>query len=332
MRTAIAGIEETPDLQARSLSWDLGGLVLIVAGVIWTQTSGVLAGGAPDPPSWLAVGAAGAFLAGRIAGGYAPALMGGLAGALVVALFVPNLSEALSGDSAAPPLGYENANAALALQGCLGAVMAALATRAGLARGAAIVLAITCAVLAVAVGSRAVWLMLPAALAIIFAPLSTERALRACMIAFGCVLVGTIGLGLVGASQESASDERRVVLWGEAIDLMLAEPVAGAGPGRYAAVSEIAAGDPDVDWAHHGFLQVGAEQGLVGLGLMVALLAWGFGRLAVAADRGRVRVVAACALAVLATHASIDYVLHFPLLVLTCAGLVGSATARRHLR
>ncbi|MGH2737774.1 MAG: polysaccharide deacetylase family protein, partial [Actinomycetota bacterium] len=77
---------------------------------------------------------------------------------------------------------------------------------------------------------------------------------------------------------------------------------------------------------HHGFLQQGAETGLVGLGLLVVLFLWGFWRLVLAGPSG-MAVMGAFALGGLGILACSDYVFHFPLVVAVTAGLLGAAVA-----
>jgi peptidoglycan/xylan/chitin deacetylase (PgdA/CDA1 family) len=120
--------------------------------------------------------------------------------------------------------------------------------------------------------------------------------------------------------------KRRVALWHDGLDLMVQEPLTGVGPGRFAAEAATAQTDFDARWAHHGFLQQGAETGLVGLGLLVLLFLWGFWRLALAGPSG-MTVMGAFALGGLGILACSDYVFHFPLVTAVTAGLVGAAVA-----
>jgi O-antigen ligase len=121
-------------------------------------------------------------------------------------------------------------------------------------------------------------------------------------------------------------EEPRVALWRDAVDLMLEDPLTGVGPGRFAYESEGAQADRDARWAHHGFLQQGAETGIVGLALLVLMFAWGFWRLASVPPSG-MAVMGAFALAALGVLACSDYVFHFPLVTGTTAALVGAAVS-----
>jgi O-antigen ligase len=108
---------------------------------------------------------------------------------------------------------------------------------------------------------------------------------------------------------------------------MIEHPVLGVGPGRFAEAAGPASADPDARWAHNEFLELGAETGIVGALLLLALFAYGFLRLHVVADASPVAPLAATSLAVLGIHAAYDYILHFPAVPMAAAALVGAATA-----
>jgi O-antigen ligase len=130
---------------------------------------------------------------------------------------------------------------------------------------------------------------------------------------------------------EATVTERREALWHDAIDLMRAHPVRGVGPDGFATASPTARSDPDEPWAHNAFLQAGADLGVPGLVLLVALFAWAFARLAQAASRAADSArassvaVALAALAALAIHGCIEYVLQRPAVPAVTAALVGAA-------
>jgi peptidoglycan/xylan/chitin deacetylase (PgdA/CDA1 family) len=130
------------------------------------------------------------------------------------------------------------------------------------------------------------------------------------------------GQGLVVSGLAGRRD-----LWREAYLVMAAHPVTGVGPGGFASTGPGARRDPDLRWAHHEFLQEGAETGAPGLVLLVLAFLWGFARL-VAAPPDRVTALGAASLAVLGVHASVDYILHFPAIPAAAAVLLGTAQGR----
>jgi O-antigen ligase len=148
--------------------------------------------------------------------------------------------------------------------------------------------------------------------------------------AFIAVLLATIVLGLTysGGSTRlsSALTERRLELWHDALVIVGEHPVTGAGLDRFEELSPTARSDRDARWAHHEFLQLGAETGVPGLALMVALFAWGFVRLAAGAPSTG-RAIAAGGLAAAGMAASVDYVFHFAAVPIAAAVLLGAGVA-----
>jgi O-antigen ligase len=172
----------------------------------------------------------------------------------------------------------------------------------------------------------------------------TPKAARVAVLAlaalFVLVLATTVVLGArhsiggpagpLGRVANDTLTERRLVLWHDALTLLRLNPEVGVGPGRFKHFSPTARMYPGGRWAHNEFLQHGAETGVVGLALLGLIFLWGFARLWTTAD-GRMAVLGAAALAVLGVHASVDYVMHFPMVPIFAAALVGagSASARR---
>ena len=190
----------------------------------------------------------------------------------------------------------------------------------------------------------------PAALVLLLpiAALAPRASAMARAAPFGCgllfivVLTATIALGsfytpmdrsgLVDRVVDSTLTERRAALWHEALVIMAEHPIAGVGVDGFQVFSPTARSDPDARWAHNGFLQQGAETGVVGLILLVLLFVWGFVRLAATATPDAFSALGAVALAALGIHASVDYILHFPAVPLTAAALVGAAGASQKRR
>jgi O-antigen ligase len=103
--------------------------------------------------------------------------------------------------------------------------------------------------------------------------------------------------------------------------------VTGIGPGRFAAESEVAQRDQDARWAHNEYLQQGAEEGLLGLVVLVALVGWGFLRAWTSPSPDAVTALGVAALGIVAIHASVDYIFHFPAIPVAAAALLGATQA-----
>ena len=74
-------------------------------------------------------------------------------------------------------------------------------------------------------------------------------------------------------------DYGRAEAWGDAYEILSEHPVFGVGPGGFRDASRTARRERDLRWAHNGYLQIGAEIGVVGLFLYLTLFAWTFMRL-----------------------------------------------------
>ena len=112
------------------------------------------------------------------------------------------------------------------------------------------------------------------------------------------------------------------------MDIAADEPVFGVGPGFFAQASPTALADADARWAHSAYLQVGAETGVIGAALLGLVLLWVFGALYRSRQDERLIVIGTAAVTALAVHAAINYVAHFPALVIIAALLAGLASAR----
>jgi O-antigen ligase len=237
-------------------------------------------------------------------------------------------------------LGYANATAALLVQATFAGVMVFVTAR---SRAGRIIGATAAGIFATGViltGSVTAAVMMPT---VFLLALLVERirGIRAAIVACGCVFgvtllvtlaLGASGLG-TGASPvdhlvRATISSQRVTLWGESLSLMADDPLLGVGPERFAQTSPTAVSDADLRWAHNEFLQAGAESGILGYLAGVGIFIWGFVSLYLGSP-ARVAVVAACALAVLGVHASVDYVLHFPTVALTGAALLGTGLGAR---
>jgi O-antigen ligase len=266
--------------------------------------------------------AAGRWIGSRSTAAVPLAIGFGVGGAIALAL--PDVIEA--GGS---PTGYANANADLAAVAALAALatIQLLGTR-GL-RSAAAALAALLAVSVVATGSVAGTVFF--AVAGLLALASTQPLGRTAAVAGGavvvCLLLG-ITIAVSHGSDMGGLEERageRADLWAAAADQAAASPFRGNGPSSYEQAATVS-DDEDLRWAHHEYLQTAAEEGLIGLLLLLAVVACAYLRLLVAPSHARA-VIGATVLTVVAAHATVDHVLHHAAVPITLAVLVGWATA-----
>ena len=269
-------------------------------------------------------------------------LYGAVAAGSVI-LLVLQAPDGLSGAPLAGPLGYGNANGALCAQGTAAAMIPVLTARARWLRPLGLLMALSLVLMAWATGSLAGF---GASLLCLFVPLAVAltpvrhrmRAASAVVVAAATfastVLVLTGVLATTHAADQSSSgvfdrlaaqglSERRVVLWSEAVDLLVANPGTGVGAGRFQEESATANRDDDARWAHSGFLQYGAETGLLGLLSLLGLTGCMFFVMWRTCRSNPVAAIGACATGAVATHATIDYVLHFPSVPLLAVATVG---------
>jgi O-antigen ligase len=180
-----------------------------------------------------------------------------------------------------------------------------------------------------AAGLALVW----GALAALSPPPAGSRAAVAIMLV---AFVGAVGgTSLIGASATEppravarALGERRLDLWRDAGDLIRREPLTGVGAGRFPIESPTAASDRDTRWTHNGFLEMAAETGLAGGVLLAGVFVWALAS-ALAPGADRTMAAGAAVVATLGMHATVDYVLRFPWIVITAAALAGSALGGR---
>ncbi len=317
---------------------DAVGVALLVASIGWTFVSAAASGGSAAPVAGLLLASAAALVVGRLLGSIRPSLVPAVVTAsAAVAMLLPGTFDRRPLEGL---FGYANAAAAFFALASVAALMVACSARATGSRVAGVVAAIAFATVPIARGSLAPTALLvlgPVALLVARDGRGVRLVVAGCAALFVLALLGTAWLGATTVVDEDrrssegvverALSARRVALWHDALSLMTAHPVAGVGPGRFAEESAVARADVDARWAHQEFLQQGAEQGIVGLVLLVGLVLWGFAGLWVTGSADRVVALGAAALAVLAVHACVDYVLHFPAIPIACAALVGTAQA-----
>lgn len=312
---------------------DGAGLGLAAGIAVALGVATALGGGRPLPRVALVVATVTTLLvARRVARTRPVAVATAVAFAPVIALVVPGRSE-----SVADPFWYANATGALLLVASGGALLVARSVVCGVTRGVAHAVALawftaTWAVGAVAAGAFGALLMLVATLP--RRPGLGRRAVAAgaALTVVGLALTVTLGITYTPGARTSLAErvvdttmgELRVILWRDAVQLVREQPLRGIGPGRFADNSPIALRRDDASWAHNEYLQFAAETGVPAALLLLALVGWAFVLLWRVASDAPV-LPAAVVLAGVAVNATIDYVWHFPWILLALAALVGTA-------
>jgi O-antigen ligase len=222
----------------------------------------------------------------------------------------------------APPLGYANANAALAVA-AVALLLAGVNRWPTGIRTALWVTACVVAVWTVYIGSAAG--AVGAAIVLAAAGVQGRVAPRVAATGAGVLVAGGIAVSaFLGALQPpGASDlltSTRLSLWSQSMTAMLTHPLFGLGPGAFAE-QNLAAGDSDTAKAHSLWLETGAELGFPGL--LLALLCAAL-VLVVLAQSGSPAAVVGCGLAAaFGLHTCIDYVADFPAVIAVVAFTMG---------
>ena len=294
----------TPERNATGL-----GLGVLLAG--WPLFAAPEAPGTAKAAGIVLIGV-GAWTVGVLAGRHRPVLAAGALTGLVVVALLSGLPGSLTADPQALPLGYANANAALAAAAVLALVTVSHLVADRSLHRAMVAAAVTLTVLVAASGSQAgtatCVLMLAAAPVL---PRGRRLLWQGVAVGvMGAASAVTAWLALTPGTARpdivvAALSETRISLWEDALDLAGQRPLVGVGAGEFALQSPVALADPDLAWAHSTPLQVLAEQGVVGLLLLTAVVAWLVWVL------GRRAVL----LAILALQPLVDYVLAFPAVV-----------------
>lgn len=306
---------------------DLVGVGIVASLALWVLFAGPPGEGRPWPVLELLTGMVVAFAAGRMPWRTPelPYRLVAVAVAGAVALSWPGV---LRADG--PPTGYANANASLTAI----AVFAALAvgTRShGAARRAWTVLAAALYATTILTGSIAGVASLSLALGLL--TLERRTHLRGLTVLGGAVVVAAAVVATTGIAfgvDAGGLDDRlgvRAELWAEALAMAEEHPLQGIGPGQFASQTAVSR-DDDLRWVHHGYLQVAAELGAVGLALVACLATWIGAQLLHQARRCPRRAAwGAGATVVIGVHATMDYVWHVPTVMLVFALVLGSSTA-----
>lgn len=326
---------------------DLVGLTLVGLLIGWAsicanQTSGASARNL----NLLLLAATGAYVLARLATPYVPWVVAVTAIVLVAVVMLSH--QALHNDPLAGPLGYGNSDAALGLLGTVAAAMTATGTKRWWIRAPAVLIAVAGAVAAGLDGSKAACAgagVVVVATAVMLKWPLRRAAIVAGAIATALILAITVVLGLAYATKPAhpnAADRlvertltyNRPLLWHDAEQLTAHHPGFGVGPERFQRTSPTALSDPlDLRWAQNVLLQQTAELGIVGGAISTALVGWCFLALGRSRRNPALVAVAAIGLAAVLGQALQDYILHYAVVTITAAGLLGAATSRsRRLR
>lgn len=249
-------------------------------------------------------------------------------GAVVIGAVVVTWPGALQAGGA--PLGYANANATLTALGVIAAIGAARAAGSVEQRNRWLALGGCLAAATALTGSVAGILSLLAALVLLAVAAAARwppAILGGASILLSATLAVTVAIALGGdPAGLGARTDVRGQLWTAAADIAADDPIRGIGPGEFAPQNPVS-DDADLRWAHHGYLQVAAELGVVGLLLVLALIGWVIARLWIASTGGPVgSSLGGAALLVVGLHGAVDYVWHVPAVLLVLAALLGDAT------
>lgn len=317
---------------------DLGALVTLAALIGWVAVAGRVAGARPEPVIGLLVAVGAAYAVARVASSVhdwaVPAVVTVVALGVAVWYF-----DTLSARPLGGPLGYSNATGAFYLQAAAAAVMVAVRGPAGSVRQGAVTLAVAFAAVPWVNGTdtaAALVLALVLVGAVAAGRLQVRTVLAFSAATAVAVLAVTVGLGatygpdrsgLADRALDATLSERRPALWHDALVLLRSEPLTGVGPGRFGELGSTARTDADAAWAHHELAELGAETGLPGVVLALALVAFAFAVLW-RGPRDAATAAAGVALAALVIHSSVDYVLHFPAVGLAAAAVAGAGRAR----
>lgn len=349
-RTAIAssvgGRRDLGDRPGRDLRLDAVGSGLVVAMVAWTWISAADAGGDAGPQCALLAVCAAAYAVSRLVSSVWRPLVPLAVSAVALIEVVLAPADALSLRPLSGPFGYVNAKGAFFALVVVAGLTVTTSARWLPLRVLGVGAAVAAAIVPFASASyMAAWLAVVVPAVALTLGLIAHRP-RAAVVACGALvfiaLSLTMAVGAAWTPDRPAALERlvsvtvtenRPQLWHEALHIVAQHPLMGIGPGRFVEGSPTAAHDPnDFRWAHHGFLQVAAETGIPGLLLLISVFAWAFVRLG-AGPSDATSAMAAAAIAIVGTHATVDYVLHFPAVPLVAAALLGAgATRARHHR
>ncbi len=322
---------------------DLLGLALLTAAVAWTYAAAWASGGNPNRIAELLLAAGAALLAARLVASASRLAVPAVVVGAAVLVWLFSKGEVLRNTPLAGPFHYANAKGAFFMLSAVAALMLAVGSGRRAVKVVGAIAALAFALVPVLTG------VVTASVLVIAAPVAGVVAARGPASARGVVIIAgalfvaalliTVllagmysprnGSGVVTRVEDASLSGRRVALWHDAWRLMTAYPETGVGPNRFQVFSPVArAHAPDDRWAHNEFLQQGAEEGVIGFLLSGALVVWVLARLQARQRMDAFTALAAVAVAGLGIHATVDHVLHVPVLPVIASALAGAGIAR----
>jgi O-antigen ligase len=312
------------------------GLVLVLAA--WIVVSALVQTGNPWPQVAIVGAATISYAAGRVLGGRRAVSVLAIVVVIILVGIVAGGPSTVSGGPVVPPLGYANANGAVFVIGAAAALAIATVADQEPVRRVGGVLGVILVGITLRTESRAAAVL---AIGVLLVAVAAHR-LRRWVVWVGPLFIlatvtVTVGLGLTHTSPRFSPlveglSELRTQLWREALEISAAEPVFGVGPGMFAQASPSALADSDTRWAHSAYLQAAAEIGIVGVVLLSLVLLWVFGALYRSWQDLRFIVIGTAAATAVAVQAAIDYLAHFPVVMIVAALFTGLASSRAQLR
>jgi hypothetical protein len=313
------------------------GLILLSACAAWSLITAAAHDGRPEGVLLAVLAVAAGHAVGRVSGALLPvaAPCAGAAAGLALAVALPRLS---AGPRYAAPLGHAGGTAALLALATGAACCAAWSTPVPVLRLALRVLATGIVLTGGVLGSAAGCVASAAVLLCSLAAGSVSR--RA-----GCLLGLAVAAALVaGTTWALAADvlpgglarvlegrltEHRVALWQDALRLAGRNRGLGIGPGRFGELGGTAPQTLSADGKpHSAVLQLAAEQGPIGVCLVVAVFGWVLLALGRSPRSTPVALTAGAALTALAACATVSNALSFTTVTVGAGLLAGWATAR----
>lgn len=319
------------------------GIALLATAATWSQLTALRPGADGLPVLAFFASCAAAYVGGRLLATrsqlLAPLIIVGI-GAALIAIATP--AEVYTRAPRGGPFGYSSITGAFFAQ-CAFAAMTAAAVGPSVAlRAATVVAAIAFGYVTLAtdtISAAAALFLLTPVIWVVKERFGVARAILACQVTFVAALVVTLGWaaayspddrsGPIDRLVDATLSERRIEFHHDALSMMLDHPLTGVGSGRYAELSPAVARDADEPWAHHEFLQHGAEAGVLGFALLVLLFLWAFEMLKRCVSSRAASVLAATALCALGLQACVEHIFQQPAVPALAAALVGVAIGMR---
>lgn len=237
----------------------------------------------------------------------------------------------------AGPFHYVNATGTFFALASIAGLMLASGGRGFLGKGLGVLAAAGFAIVPLINGSAGASIVL-AAVVLLGLAAAGPRAARWMVGLVTLLVVATLALTIILSSDPAIRtsetfmsrtlSQRRLILWNDAYSLMIQNPINGVGLGGFYPNSDAAQADSSSPWAHHEFLQLGAETGVAGLMLVSILFIWVLIRIWMNPWPSRYTFWSAGAVALLALLACIDAVVHFLLIPVAASALAGAAMAK----